>query len=68
MKYDKDTFEGMIADWKADGAPEYDDLVIDEPELGDDGNWMASAHDDKVVYLLTDDGDNNIVINYCGAR
>jgi len=65
--YDKDLFEAMIGDWLTDNAPEYDDLVVDDPEM-EDGRWIASAHDDKAAYLLTDDGTGNIAINYDGAR
>jgi hypothetical protein len=64
----KDDFIAMINDWQADKAPEYDDLVIGEPEIGEDGEWIAIAEDEKCVYILSDDGDGNIVINYDGTK
>ena len=67
MRYTKDDFKEMIRDWKADHAPEMDDLEIDEIEL-EDGAWTATVHDEKTTYTLTDDGSGNIVINYSGTR
>lgn len=66
--YDKDTFAEMIRDWQADGAPEYDELEIDEPELRENGTWIAYARDEKTAYSLTDDGEGNIQINYDSTR
>jgi len=69
MKYNKETFEEMIRDWKADNSPEYGDLEIIEIEfLEDTQEWVAVAEDDKSSYSLTDDGLGNIVINYSGTR
>lgn len=67
-KYSKEDFAEMIADWKADNAPEYGDLEIGEPELDESGKWIAIAKDSKNTYQLSDDGTGNIVINYIGAR
>jgi|GEM_PF-5859793 len=67
--YDKDTFVEMIRDWRADNAPECDDLEVDEIEFDTDTqSWEAYAHDEKTNYSLTDDGRGNIVINYLSAR
>lgn len=63
---DKSDFLLMIKDWQADGAPEYDDLEIAEPELKN-GKWVAAAKDGKCMYELSD-VDGNIVINYLGAK
>lgn len=60
-------FREMIRDWQADGAPEYDGLVIDNITCID-GHWTAYAHDDKASYSLTDDGTGNIAINYLGSK
>ena len=69
MTYDKEMFGEMIRDWKADNAPNYDDLEIDEVEIdGGTTEWVAIAHDEKTAYTLTDDGIGNIVINYSGTR
>ena len=65
--YSKDDFEAMIGNWQTDGAPEYDDLEIDEPKLIG-GRLVAVAHDSKDAYELSDDGTGNIVINYIGAH
>lgn len=64
----KGDFAEMIRDWQADHAPEYDDLEIDEPELDEDGDWVATAEDEKFVYTLSDDGTGNIVIHYIGSK
>ena len=66
--YDKHDFIGMIKDWQADHAPEYDDLKIGDPEINEDGEWEAIAEDSKCVYALTDDGTGNIEINYIGSK
>jgi hypothetical protein len=66
MIYDKDTFIEMIRDWKADNAPEYDDLKVDDPRINKNGEWITTARDEKTVYQLNDDGHGNIVINYLG--
>lgn len=67
--YGKDDFELMIQDWQADHSPEMDALEIGEAFFDDEWNhWAAYAHDDKTVYVLTDDGTGNIVINYVGTR
>lgn len=66
--YNKNTFCEMILDWQADGAPEYDDLEIGEPEQDESGKWTATATDSKCAYQLSDDGTGNIVINYSGTR
>jgi hypothetical protein len=58
----------MITNWKTDNSPEYDNLEIGEPEIGEDGNWIATAEDEKTTYSLTDDGAGNIVINYMGTK
>lgn len=63
----KTDFEEMIRDWKTDNAEEMNDLVIDEISL-EDGQWVATAHDEKESYSLTDDGLGNIVISYLGTR
>jgi hypothetical protein len=65
--YDQDMFEEMIRDWRADNAPEYDDLEIDEIKKDGD-SWIAITHDDDASYALSDDGRGNIVIGYLGAR
>lgn len=64
--YDKDDFLEMIRDWQADNSPEYDDLCVNAPEY-DDGKWTVTARDEKTLYLLTDDGTGNIIINYLSA-
>lgn len=66
MKYTKGDFQEMISDFIANNA-EYEDLIIEEPRA-ENGKWMASAHDDKADYQLSDDGTGNIVIHYIGAR
>jgi hypothetical protein len=66
MNYNKDTFIEMIRDWKADNAPEYDDLKVDDPKVNKKGEWITTARDEKTVYQLSDDGHGNIVINYLG--
>lgn len=66
MTYGKADFEEMIRDWKADNAPEYDDLVIGSIEFNQ--GWEATAHDSKATYTLADDGNGNIRINYLGTR
>jgi hypothetical protein len=66
--YDREMFAGMIDDWLADHAPEYDDLEIDEPEINENGVWEARAQDGKHTYTLTDDGAGNIVINYSSTK
>ena len=67
MTYTQDDFKEMIRDWKADNAPEYDNLEITEVEyLEGTQEWAATAEDDKNSYSLTDDGLGNIVINYSG--
>ena len=65
--YDKDTFIGMIEDWQADNAPQYDDLTIGDI-TNDGGKWQAYVTDDKTAYTLADDGTGNIVINYLGTK
>ena len=67
IPYDKDDFVEMIRDWQADGAPEYDNLEIEEPKI-ENGKWVAYTHDGKTTYSLADDGTGNIVINYIGTR
>ena len=67
--YSKDDFMEMIRDWQADNAPEGDDLVIDEPEIDEGtGKWEAIAHDDNASYVITDDGNGNIIMNYLGTK
>ena len=66
-EYRKEVFEIMIQNWLADSADEMNDLKITEITLTDDG-FEAYAHDEKAEYVLTDDGDGNIQINYIGAR
>jgi len=69
MKYDKEIFEEMIRDWKADNSPEYDNLEIEEIYFDEDAQeWGAYVQDEKTTYSLTDDGTGNIVINYSGTR
>jgi len=65
--YNKDMFASMIEDFIADGAPEYDDLEVDEPRY-EDGRWIADAQDTTTTYTLTDDGEGNIAINYSATR
>ena len=67
MKYEKSDFEEMVRDWRADNAPEYDDLEITEIEK-EGRQWIAYAQDEKTAYTLTDDGQGNIIINYSGTR
>jgi len=69
MKYDKETFEEMINDWKADSS-EMDDLEIDKIMENEDNlqEWIAYCHDKETSYSLTDDGSGNIKINYLGTR
>jgi len=65
LVYDEDTFQAMIEDWQADHAEEMEDLVVDFDgiEFDDDARrWVATAHDAKASYSLTDDGTGNIVI------
>lgn len=59
-------FSEMIRDFLADHAPEYDDLIVDDPELVG-GKWIATANDGKSTYELSDGGDGNIIINYIGT-
>jgi hypothetical protein len=60
----KDDFMEMIRDWQADNSPEYDDLVIEEPEINPEtGKWEAWARDEKYHYTIEDRGDGNIMIN-----
>jgi len=65
--FNKEDFEEMIRDFKADHAPEMDDLEIDEIEL-EDGKWVAYCHDEKTAYSISDDGTGNLAINYVGTR
>lgn len=65
--YDEGTFSEIIRDFIADGAPEYDDLEIEDPEIVD-GHWEARASDATTTYTLTDDGTGNIVINYSATK
>ena len=64
--YDQDVFEGMINDWIADNAEEMEDLEIDSITHTGTG-WEATAHDNACTYLLSDDGEGNIIINYLGG-
>jgi hypothetical protein len=64
--YSKETFEEMIRDWKADNAPEYDNLEITSIEFVD-GEYVATAEDEKSTYSLMD-VSGNIVINYLGTK
>jgi hypothetical protein len=69
MKYNKEDFEEMVRDWKADNAEELENLKIDEAEINEEsGEWSATARDEKTTYTLTDDGTGNIIINYIGTR
>ena len=66
--YDKYDFMEMIRDWQADNAPEFDGLVIDEPEIDEGtGKWEAIAHDANTSYIISDDS-GNIIINYLGTK
>ena len=65
MKYDKDTFEEMIRDWKTDSSPEYDGIEIVDIEFDEEyQRWEAYVYDQETEknYSLTDDGTGNIVI------
>ena len=64
--YAKDTFIEKIKDWEADNAPQYDDLIIDDPEF-EDGEWTATAEDDQATYILHA-VDGNIIIDYLGTK
>lgn len=64
---EKEMFEEMIADWRADNAPEYDGLEITDIK-SENGKFEAIAEDEKTTYSLTDDGTGNIIINYLGAK
>jgi len=68
-KYGKEDFEEMIRDWRADNAPEYDDLEIYKIEFDTEAQtWKGYARDNKTAYELADDGTGNIDINYIGTR
>lgn len=49
---------------------EYEDdpLRIEEPEQDAEGWWTCVAEDSKALYMLSDDGSGNIVINYLGNK
>ena len=67
--YSKDDFMEMIKDWQKDNAPGYNDLVIDEPEVDKvTGEIGCTASDNIVTYILTDDGNGNIIMNYLGTK
>ena len=59
-------FLEMVKDWRFDNAPQYDDLIIDDPEF-EDGEWTATAGDEKCSYLLHA-RDGNIMIDYLGTK
>ena len=61
-----DTFIEMIKDWQVDNAPLYDDLIISDAEFVD-GEWTATAEDEKCSYLLHAI-DGNIIIDYLGTK
>jgi hypothetical protein len=65
IKYDKETFRGMIEEWQNDNPEEYAELAIEEPTIDEDRKeWIAYAYDGNHYYTLTDDGRGNIIINY----
>jgi hypothetical protein len=63
----KDEFDGMIDNWRADNMEEMEDLIIGNIECIN-GQWQAEAEDTTTQYILTDDGEGNIVINYIGTK
>lgn len=63
----KDEFDGMIDNWRADNIGEMEDLIIGKIECVS-GKWQAEAEDTTTQYILTDDGEGNIVINYIGTK
>ena len=63
-----DDFLESVKDWKADHAPEMDELEVDDPMFDEDGKIVCYARDGKESYVLTDDGTGNIMINYLGTR
>ena len=64
--YSQDLFEEMIRDWKADNAPEYEDLIITQI-CQENGAWIAIAEDATTRYTLTDT-DGTIIINYLDTK
>jgi uncharacterized protein with gpF-like domain len=71
MELNRNDFEEMIMDWKADNAEEMKDLTIvwDSIRYSEDTKkWTSGAYDKKATYLLTNDGSGNIIINYTGSR
>lgn len=62
----KEDFLEMVKDWQAGNAPQYDDLIIDNPEF-EDGEWTATAEDERCSYLLHA-VDGNIIIDYLGTK
>lgn len=63
----KDEFDGMIDNCRADNMEEMKDLIIGNIECIN-GQWQAEAEDTTTRYILTDDGEGNIVINYIGTK
>ena len=62
----KDDFLEMVKDWQTNTSPLYDDLIIDDPEF-EDGEWTATAEDERCSYLLHA-VDGNIIIDYLGTK
>ena len=62
----KEDFWEMVKDWQADNAPQYDDLIIDDPEF-EDGEGTATAENERCSYLLHA-VDGNIIIDYLGTK
>lgn len=66
LDYDEDTFREMIREWVIEKGDTIEGLIVEDEVKFEDGKWWAYCHDDRHVYSLTDDGTNNIVINYGG--
>lgn len=65
---EKDLFEAMVNDWKADHE-ESENLEIGEVYWDDDlESWAADAEDEKSTYLLSDDGTGNVRLDYVGTK
>lgn len=65
---EKDLFEAMVNDWKADHE-ENENLEIGEVYWDDDlESWAADAEDENSTYLLSDDGTGNVRLDYVGTK
>lgn len=65
--YKKELFELMVDDFLAD-HPEHSDLLIGNAEKDESGNWIAYAEDDTCTYILHDNDDGNIALDYVGRK